>query len=84
MDYDSPFFVGIVPSCNPLTVLFPFQLARVMALMSVMATVEGTELPLEAAEVISIYSAREAHSSPTAGSWFDLRHGSGGDFWSEV
>lgn len=65
-------------------VLFPFQLAVVMVLMSLMVTVEGAKLLLETAKVTSISTARGAHSSHTVGSWFDVRHGSGGDFWSEV
>lgn len=64
-------------------VLFPFQLTMVLALMSLMVTVEGAELPLETAKVISTSTAWGAHSSHTVGSWFDVRHGSGGDFWSE-
>lgn len=65
-------------------VLFPFQLTAVMVLMSLTVTVEGAEPPLEAAKVISISTAGQARSSHTAGGWFDVRHGSGGDFWSEV
>ena len=65
-------------------VLFPFQLTTVMALMSLVVTVEGAELPLEIAKVTSISTAQGAHSSHTVGSWFDVRHGSGGDLWSVV
>lgn len=65
-------------------VLFPFQLTTVMALTSLVVTGEGADLPLETAKVISISTAQGAHSSHTAGSWFDVRHGSGGDFWAEV
>lgn len=56
----------------------------VMALMSLMVTVEGAELPLETEKVISISTAQGAHSSHTVGNRFDVRHGSGGGFWSEV
>lgn len=65
-------------------VLFPFQLTTATALMSLIVTVERAELPSEKAKVISISTACGAHSSHTVGSWFDVRHGSGGDFWSEV
>lgn len=58
-------------------VLFPFQLTMVLALMSLMVTT------LETAKVISTSTAWGTHSSHTVGSWFDVRHGSGGDFWSE-
>jgi len=64
-------------------VLFPFQLTMVMALMSLEATVEGAEPPLEAANVISIPTAPGAHGSHAVGSWFDVRHGSERVFWSE-
>lgn len=65
-------------------VLFPFQLTTATALMSLMVTADRAELPSETAKVVSVSTTQGARSSHTAGGWFDVRHGSGGDFWPEV
>lgn len=63
---------------------FPFQLTTATALMSLMVTEERAELHSETAKVVSVSTAQGARGSHTAGGGFDVRHGSGGDFWSEV
>lgn len=64
-------------------ILLPFQLTMGMTLMSLIVTVEWDQPPLETAKVIPMSTAQGAHSYHTVGSWLDLRHSSGGDFWSE-
>lgn len=75
------FFFAITRYSN---VLFPFQLTTATALMSLMVTADRAELPSETAKVVSVSTTQGACSSHTAGGWFDVRHGSGGDFWPEV
>lgn len=79
-DYHSPFFIGISPSGNipkcwfPFGSLWPWLWCHQWELLRGLSCLWGLQSSF----------LRPLHSSHPAGSWFDVRPGSGGDFCPEA